>query len=258
MSTRRSIASALSTFRVRVPLMRKGKTLIHRRLIRLFANLVVLFLILSATLVILGRWIDPPLSSVMLQHWVAARWNGAKPPYVNHEWVSFESLPAVVPLAVIAAEDQHFPEHRGFDVEEIRNAWRERERGGRGRGASTLTQQTAKNLFLWQGRDWVRKGLEVWFSLLLETLWSKQRILEVYLNIAEFGPDTFGVGGASWRFFERPAAALNEYQAALLAAVLPNPKLLRADQPSPYVLKRVRWIRRQMRNLGGERFLEGW
>jgi len=236
--------------------MSKRHTGICRHLIRLFGNLVFLFLILSTTLVFLGRWIDPPLSSVMLQHFVAARLEGGEPPYLNHEWVSWEDLPAVVPLAVIAAEDQRFPEHHGFDVEEIRNALRDHEQGGRMRGASTLTQQTAKNLFLWQGRDLVRKGLEVWFSLLLETLWSKQRILEVYLNIAQLGPDIYGVGSASWRFFERPASALNAYQAALLAAVLPNPQLLRADQPSAYVLKRVRWIRVQMRNLGGEGFLE--
>lgn len=236
--------------------MSKNKIGTRRHLIRLFTNLVLLFLILSTTLVLLGRWIDPPLSSVMLQHWVTARWEGAEPPYLNHEWVSWEELPGAMPLAVIAAEDQRFPEHRGFDIEEIRNAWHDHEQGGRLRGASTLTQQTAKNLFLWHGRDLIRKGLEAWFSLLLETFWSKQRILEVYLNIAEFGPGTYGIGGASWRFFERPAAAMNEQQAALLAAVLPNPKRFRADQPSAYVSKRARWIRGQMRNLGGERLLD--
>ncbi len=237
--------------------MFKPKTHVRRRLVHLFVNLVILFLILSTALVWLGRWIDPPLSSVMLQHWMTAHLDGAEPPYLNHEWASWDELPTAVPLAVIAAEDQRFLEHRGFDLEEIRNAWRDHEEGGRLRGASTLTQQTAKNLFLWQGRDLVRKGLEMWFSLLLETFWSKQRILEVYLNIAEFGPATYGVGAASWRFFDRPVVVLNENQAALLAAVLPNPKLFRVDQPSAYVSRRVSWIRTQMRQLGGERFLDG-
>jgi len=159
-------------------------------------------------------------------------------------------------LAVVAAEDQRFPEHGGFDLIEIRKAWQRHRDGGRLRGASTLSQQTAKNLYLWPGRDWLRKGLEAWLTALIEVLWPKQRILEIYLNIAQFGPDTYGVGSASWRFFDRPPIALEPAQAALLAAVLPNPKRMHADRPSDYVIRRTWQIIEQMHALGGTGFLE--
>lgn len=157
---------------------------------------------------------------------------------------------------MIAAEDQRFPDHYGFDFVEIQQALEDQEEGQALRGASTLTQQTAKNLFLWSGRSWIRKGLEMWFTVLLEVLWPKQRILEVYLNIAEFGQYTFGVESASQRFFNKPAARLTAGEAARLAAVLPNPLRYRVDQPSDYIRKRQRWIERQMRQLGGVAYLD--
>jgi monofunctional biosynthetic peptidoglycan transglycosylase len=160
-------------------------------------------------------------------------------------------------LAVVAAEDQKFPQHHGFDIAAIRDAVHSNASGGRLRGASTLTQQVARNLFLWQGRSYLRKGLEAWFTLLLEVLWSKERILEVYLNIAETGKQTFGVEAAAWRFFQRPASALSREQAALIAAVLPSPRRSRLDRPSDYILLRQEKILQQMQQLGGTAWLKG-
>lgn len=206
--------------------------------------------IASVVLVAGLRWIDPPTSSFMLQHHVSGWIDGRERPYFHHEWVAWQAIAPPVPLAVVAAEDQRFPNHHGFDLVEIEKAWSRFRAGGRMRGASTISQQVAKNLFLWRGKSWVRKGFEVWFTLLIESAWSKQRIMEVYLNIAQFGPDTYGVGAASWRFFDRPAEALRKREAALLAAVLPNPELYRLDAPSAQVRKRAAWVRQQMRQLG--------
>lgn len=158
-------------------------------------------------------------------------------------------------LAVIAAEDQKFPQHWGFDWQQIKSAVKENKRRTHVRGASTITQQVAKNLFLWPGRSYVRKGLEAYFTVVLELLWSKQRILEVYLNIAEFSPGVFGVAAASARYFAKSAAGLNAHDAALLAAVLPNPRRLMLSRPSSYLHSRARWIRNQMDQLGGVNYL---
>jgi monofunctional biosynthetic peptidoglycan transglycosylase len=168
----------------------------------------------------------------------------------DYQWVPLERIAPEAALAVVAAEDQKFPDHWGFDLAAIRNAAERNARGGRLRGASTLSQQVARNLFLWQGRSYLRKGLEAWMTLLLEIAWPKRRILEVYLNIAEMGERTFGVQAAARRYFARPAAAMNAGQAALLAAVLPNPRRYRVDQPSVYVLERRDRILQQMSQLG--------
>ena len=206
----------------------------------------------SLLLVLVLRWLPIPFSSVMAQHWVQATWQGVT---FQRAWVPWSDLAPEVALAVLAAEDQRFPEHYGFDFIEMQKALEAHADGGTLRGASTISQQTAKNLFLWPGRSWLRKGLELWFTALLELLWPKQRILEVYLNIAEFGVFTFGVEAASQRFFHKPASALSASQAALLAAVLPNPRRYRVDKPSPLVLERQRWIEQQMRQLGGTAYL---
>ena len=157
---------------------------------------------------------------------------------------------------MVAAEDQTFPQHHGFDVAAIRDALDSNASGGRLRGASTLTQQVARNLFLWQGRSYLRKGLEAWFTIWLELLWPKQRILEVYLNIAETGQQTFGVEAAAWRYFQRPASALTREQAALVAAVLPSPRRSRLDRPSDYILRRQATILQQMEQLGKRDWLQ--
>jgi len=173
----------------------------------------------------------------------------------RYQWVALEKISPQAALAVIASEDQRFPFHAGFDFESIREAVRHNARGGKIRGASTLTQQVAKNLFLWKGRGWVRKGLEAGITGLIELLWPKERILEVYLNIAEFGRGTYGVQAAAQRFYGKDAARLTRREAATLAAVLPAPKQWRVDSPSPRVQRRRDAIMKQMRLLGGASFL---
>jgi len=197
-----------------------------------------------------------PFSAVMIERQLGAMMEGNFHYLAHSDWVSMDEIAPSMGLAVIAAEDQKFPEHWGFDVSAIEKALAHNERNeNRIRGASTLSQQTAKNLFLWDGRSWLRKGLEAGLTLGIETVWSKKRILTVYLNIAEFGEGTFGVEAASQRYFHKPASRLTMSEAALLAAVLPNPVKFRADAPSGYVRSRQAWILRQMQQLGGEGFM---
>jgi monofunctional biosynthetic peptidoglycan transglycosylase len=217
---------------------------------RWLLRVVLVFLLVSVLPVILMRWIPPPTSAVILARTLG---EGRSQDY---QWVPMERIAPAAALAVVAAEDQKFPDHRGFDFDAILDAAENHARGGRLRGASTLTQQVAKNLFLWQGRSYLRKGLEAWMTVLLEIAWPKRRILEVYLNIAEMGERTFGVQAASRRYFARPAATLNASQAALLAAVLPNPRRFRVDHPSAYVLERRDRILQQM-SLLGDGYLQG-
>jgi len=221
-----------------------------KRLRRWLLRGLAAFLLFSLALVLLLRWVPPPTSAVMLTRVIA---EGQAQRY---EWVPLERISPEAALAVVAAEDQKFPLHAGFDFEQIRKALQSNANGGRMRGASTLTQQVARNLFLWQGRSWLRKGLEAWLTGLLELFWPKRRILEVYLNVAEMGERTFGVEAASRRYFGHSADGLTRRQAALLAAVLPSPRRYRVDAPSKYVLERRNWILAQMRQLGGLSYLE--
>ena len=184
-------------------------------------------------------------------------WREEVPGYrFTHRWTDWEQIAPAAKLAVVAAEDQKFASHSGFDLESIGDALEQRQRGRSTRGASTITQQVAKNLFLWPGQSWPRKGIEAWFTILIEGIWPKQRILEVYLNVAEFGHGTFGIGAAAERYFHKSAADLEPWEAARLAAVLPNPKRLSAARPSSYVLERQRWIQGQMHQLGADGWLE--
>ena len=197
-----------------------------------------------------------PFSAVMVERQIGA-WLQGDFGYVAHsDWVSMDEISPWMGLAVIAAEDQTFPDHWGFDVAAIEKALSHNERNeNRIRGASTLSQQTVKNLFLWDGRSWLRKGLEAGLTVGVETVWSKKRILTVYLNIAEFGDGVFGVESAAQRYFGKPASRLTQSEAALLAAVLPNPLRFKVAAPSGYVRSRQAWILRQMRQLGGESFM---
>jgi monofunctional glycosyltransferase len=213
------------------------------RRLRFVAWLLLLVIALSVVPVVLLRWVDPPTSAFMLRE------RFTRP--VRQHWVDWQQISPHIKVAVIASEDQKFPKHHGFDLESINDALEERERGRRVRGASTISQQVAKNLFLWPGQSWIRKGFEAYYTVLIETLWPKRRILEVYLNIAEFGSGVFGVGAASDVYFRKPAARLSAPDAALLAAVLPNPKRLRVSAPSRYVRSRQDWILGQMRGIGG-------
>jgi monofunctional biosynthetic peptidoglycan transglycosylase len=228
----------------------------YRRVLRLFGWLLVLFVVLSIGSVLAFRWIDPPSSAFMLRERMIAPNAGARAHAIRYRWVDWANTSPHVKVAVIAAEDQNFPAHYGFDLKSINDALADRERGRRVRGASTISQQVAKNLFLWPSQTWLRKGLEAYFTVLIETLWPKQRILEVYLNIAEFGRGVFGIGAAADVYFHKPAARLSPYDAALLAAVLPSPKRMRVNAPSNYVRSRQEWILGQMRGLGGTALLQ--
>ncbi|HCT4798878.1 TPA: monofunctional biosynthetic peptidoglycan transglycosylase [Klebsiella michiganensis] len=229
--------------------------------LRLIKRFVLRLLLACAVLwgggIALFSFVPVPFSAVMLERQVGA-WLSGDFHYLAHsDWVDMDEISPWMGLAVIAAEDQKFPEYWGFDVTAIEKALAHNERNeNRIRGASTLSQQTAKNLFLWDGRSWLRKGLEAGLTVGIETVWSKKRILTVYLNIAEFGEGTFGVEAASQRYFHKPASKLTASEAALLAAVLPNPIRFRADAPSGYVRSRQAWILRQMRQLGGEGFMQ--
>ena len=213
-------------------------------------------MLLSVLMVATLRFVDPWTSSVMVRERVSSWFDGDSRPFVlRHEWRDYDAISQQLALAVVAAEDQRFPDHWGFDFRQIRQALDEAQNGGRSRGASTITQQVAKNLFLWNGRSWVRKGGEAWFTVLIEVLWPKQRILEVYLNIAEMGPGVYGAEAAARGFFGKPAVGLSRAEAARIAAVLPNPKRMSVARPGPYVLRRQAQIQEQMAALGGTAWL---
>jgi monofunctional glycosyltransferase len=227
-----------------------------RRLLRFALFAAVAALALSVLMVGVLRFVDPWTSGFMLDARVSSWFDDDPEPFVlRQQWRDFERISPQLALAVVASEDQLFPEHNGFDFKQIQVALDEADQGRRMRGASTISQQVAKNLFLWNGRSWTRKGAEVWFTVLIETLWPKQRILEVYLNIAEFGPGIYGAEAAAQAFFHKPALRLTRAEAARLAAVLPNPARLRAGKPSAYVLRRQGQIERQMAALGGPAWL---
>ena len=225
------------------------------RLGRLLLVALAAWAAVTVAIVVALRWVDPPTTAFMLRDRLGALLGGEAGYEFRHDWRDWDRISPNAPLAVVAAEDQRFPTHHGFDFEQIDKALADRERGRRVRGASTISQQVAKNLFLWPGQSWFRKGLEAGITVLIELAWPKRRILEVYLNVAEFGRGTWGVQAASRRFFRKDASRLTSAEAALLAAVLPSPRRYRADAPGPYVRKRQGWIQRQMAALGGPAYL---
>jgi monofunctional biosynthetic peptidoglycan transglycosylase len=204
------------------------------------------------------RWVNPPTSAFILETRLTALSEGDHAYRTDYEWVDLENISPHAAIAVVASEDQQFPFHAGFDFNSIRESVRASEKGKKKhlRGASTISQQVAKNLFLWNGYSFMRKGLEAWFTVIMELTWPKERILEVYLNIAEFGRGIYGVQAASERFFHKPASRLSSSEAATLAAVLPNPIKMHADKPSAYVSERREQILGQMRALGGASYLQ--
>lgn len=203
---------------------------------------LILFIAQFVYIIVL-KWVNPPITITQLASWISG--NGLKRDYVDYDDMSYQ-----VKLAVISSEDQIFPDHDGFDWKSIEKAMKyNKKKPGRIRGASTISQQVAKNVFLWQGRDWVRKGLEMYFTKMIELVWGKRRILEVYLNVIEMGKGIFGVEAASQTYFDKPAKNLSRQQAAMIAACLPNPKKFTVKPPSPYVIVKSAWIQRQMNNL---------
>lgn len=226
-----------------------------RRLLRWALIGLLGWFALGVAAVVLLRFLPPPISAVMAEDWLGAKLRGDSAYTLRYRWVAWERVAPALPLSLVAAEDQRFPQHHGFDFAAIQKALDEADDGERLRGASTISQQVAKNLFLWSGRSFVRKGLEAYFTVLIETVWPKRRILEMYLNIAQFGDGIYGAGAASEAFFRTTPDRLDAQQAALLAAVLPNPLRLKVDKPSSYVMRRVAWIRRQTEALGGASYL---
>ncbi|MGX5221278.1 monofunctional biosynthetic peptidoglycan transglycosylase [Pseudomonas segetis] len=221
---------------------------------RILIKSLLWFMAGSALLVLVLRWVPPPGSALMVERKVQS-WIDGTPIDLQRTWRPWAELPDDLKIAVIAGEDQKFADHWGFDIAAIRAAIEHNQEGGNVRGASTLSQQVAKNLFLWSGRSWLRKGIEVWFTGLIELFWPKQRILEVYLNSAEWGVGIFGAQAAAKHHFGIGAPYLSAHQASLLAAVLPNPRKWSASRPTAYINRRATWIRRQMRQLGGSHYL---
>lgn len=213
--------------------------------------LLWLALVIALAPALAPRLGTPPYSAFMGWAWLEAR-RESRAFRLEHAPVPLAAISAQLALAVIAAEDQRFPTHRGFDFTEVAAALRE---GQATRGASTLSQQLVKNLYLWPGRSWLRKGIEAWYTFWLERFCSKRRILELYLNVAEFGPGIYGAEAASRRYFGKPARALNASEAAMLAAVLPSPRARTPRNPDAALRARQAWILRQMQQLGGVAYL---
>ncbi|HYC01160.1 MAG TPA: monofunctional biosynthetic peptidoglycan transglycosylase [Candidatus Limnocylindrales bacterium] len=227
--------------------------MIHRLVLHAL-QLVLVAAAAGALLVALFGIVPPPTTSFILQSRLGEALRGTAAP-IEYQWMPRDRISPDLLLAVIAAEDQLFSQHRGFDIQAIEKAVDNNRRGKTIRGASTITQQVAKNLFLWPGRSYVRKAIEAYFTVVIEMFWSKERILECYVNIVQFGEFTYGAEAAARRFFGVAASELSREQAALLASVLPSPAVLRADAPSAYVRRRQRWILSQMTALGGRAHL---
>ncbi len=226
----------------------------HR--IKVFIFQVILYFFgISIASVLLFKFVPVPITSTMIARKFEAIGEG-KDSALNYDWVSYDEMSKEAPLAVVAAEDQLYPNHHGFDFDAMSHAFQQNIKGKKLRGASTLSQQVAKNVFLWQSRSYVRKVLEVYFTILIELIWGKERILEVYLNVAEMGDMTFGIEEASNRYFGISAKKLSRSQAARIAAILPSPRKWSAANPGPYVNRRTNQIVRQMRGLGGVSYIK--
>jgi monofunctional biosynthetic peptidoglycan transglycosylase len=231
----------------------KFKTLINKIKI-LTIKLLLVFFLFSFLQVLSLKWIDPVTSSVMFQR--EFNFFSSDEKSVRYKWYDYDDISKQVVLAVIASEDQNFPTHFGFDFDQIGKAFKEKNKRRRLRGASTITQQVAKNLFLWEGKSFIRKGFEAYYTILIEVFWSKRRIMETYVNIAEMGYNIFGVGAACKIFYNKTPKKLTKGESALIAAVLPNPKRYSVRNPSIYVKKRQFWILEQMGLLGGIQYIK--
>jgi len=224
--------------------LKKSLQLLLKKLLWLVLGLCLISILLVGSL----KVINPPVWSWQIQRIIFPPDN--YPSKIKHQWVSWLNISNQMKLAVIASEDQLFKKHSGFDVDSIMSALKARANGKQLRGASTISQQTAKNLFLWSGQSFLRKGIEAWLTILMEMILSKQRILEVYLNVVEFGPGIFGVEAASQHYYKKSIKNINTNQAARLASVLPNPYRFHVKKPSKHTKMRTQWIAKQMRQLG--------
>lgn len=226
-----------------------------KKLFKYILFTLVGLLLLSVLLVLSMRWVNPITTALIVERKIDG-WRAGQSLTIQREWRGWYQISDDLKLAVISSEDQNFPFHHGFDMEAIEKALKHNAESNNIRGASTISQQVAKNIFLWSDRSWVRKGLEVWFTAWIEVLWSKDRILEVYLNSAEWGNGIFGAEAAAQYYFHISARQLNKKQASLMAAVLPNPRMWNPAQPTDYIISRSAWIQKQMGNLGGNAYLK--
>lgn len=230
--------------------MLKMKSNLRKRIFRIIWKTAAWFIGLSFFSTLLFRWVPVPVTPLMLIRCADQKIEG-KSLRLKHDWVSIDRISKHLPLAVVCSEDQNFMNHHGFDLKAIEQSIEASKSGRkRVRGASTISQQTAKNVFLWPGRSWVRKGFEVYFTGLIELLWSKERIMEVYLNSIEMGDGIYGAQAAAQEYFKIDASKLSRQQAATIAAILPNPRKYKAVNPGPYVQGRVGWITNQMQQYG--------
>lgn len=220
-----------------------------RTIWRIFWKTTMWFFIISIGLTIIYRFVPVPFTPLMVIRLVEQTFDSEKKVRLYKDWVPMSEMSKNAPQAVFAAEDQKFLDHKGFDFEAMEKAWENNKKGKRIKGASTITQQTVKNVFLWPSRSYIRKGLEAYFTVLVELLWSKERIMEVYLNVIEMGYGIYGIEAASQAYYNKPAAKLNRKQAAMIAAVLPNPIRWTPAKPTGYIRGRQSWIMRQMNNL---------
>ena len=219
---------------------------------RLIFKLTLWFFGITIGLTLLYAVLPVPITPLMVQRCWQQAWDDERDVRLKHDWIPFEEISPHLQLAVVCSEDQDFLEHEGFDFEAIEKAYKYNKTHKRKRGASTISQQTAKNVFLWPSRSWLRKGFEVYFTFLIETVWSKKRIMTTYLNSIEFGDGIYGAEAAAQHYFGKSSKAINRQEAALLAAVLPNPIIYKVDKPSADVRKKQNWILSQMRMWGGK------
>ena len=222
---------------------------VFRFLFRLVFKIIIWFFILSIGFTVLYRFLPVPVTPLMVIRLWEQAFDKKKEMRLKKDWVSISKISKNVPQAVMAAEDQKFMDHNGFDLEAMKTAWENNQKGKRVKGGSTITQQTAKNVFLSPSRNLIRKGLEAYFTFLIELIWSKERIMEVYLNVIEMGEGIYGIEAAAQTYFNKSAAKLSKREAALIAAVLPNPRRWSPAKPTAYISGRQAWILRQMNNL---------
>ena len=234
---------------------KNGFIKVIRRIARLLIQSFMLVVLLFFIILLVFRWVPIPTSAFIYQQNSLAKESPKIYLQASYEWQDWDGIPDHVALAVVASEDQRFPTHWGVDMVELKKAFAQRDKKKRPRGASTITQQTAKNLFLWNGRSYVRKVIEAAMSVAIEVTWPKQRILEVYLNIAQFGDATYGIKAASHDLFDKTPKELSLKEAALLAAVLPKPAVSNVNDPSPELRRKQQWILKQMKQLGGNAYL---
>lgn len=240
--------------------MKKNKTgtykKYYRKIFKILIAAISAFIYVSIVAVLVFKWVSPPTSSFMIQRQISAWWNNEDSFELTYRWADWEKISPYLKVAAITSEDQRFAEHWGLDIQAIQKAVDEYQDGRRLRGASTITQQVAKNLFLWSDQSYIRKGIEAYFSLLIELFWSKKRILEVYLNIAEFGNGVYGVKAASETYFKTDPENLNMIQSALMITALPSPRRYNLADPSPYMIDRRNWILQYMFYLGNTDYLK--